>query len=116
MPRPAVSFASFATFCEKEGALNHQPRPLVRSLNHKRNRGLNRYTTQMLNGARRPAAPNYLSIACRLLSQYVRWRKKTLKEWNAREHEYRSMLEREKWEKEWSAALKKVYGPDALTS
>ena len=85
-------------------------------LNHNLDRSLNRYATRMLNGARRPPPPNYLSIACRLLRQYVRWREKTKKEWIAREREYHELIERERRDREFSAVLEKVYGPEAVAA
>jgi hypothetical protein len=34
----------------------------------------------MLNGARRPKPPNHLGDALRVLTRYVKWRKKLIKE------------------------------------
>jgi hypothetical protein len=94
---------------------NHHQRILVASLNRNLNRRLDRYATRMLNGARRPAPPNYLSIACRLLATYIRLRKRDIRKEAVRQCKCRPLLEREAWEKQWSAALNKVYGPDAAS-
>ena len=86
---------------------------MVKRLNHNLNRRLNRYTTRMLNGARRPPPPNYLAIACRLFATYIRLRERSMKRDAEYTRECREVLAQHAWEQEWSAALKRVYGPDA---
>lgn len=89
---------------------------MPKRLNHNLNRRLNRYTTRMLNGARRPPEPNYLSIACRLFATYIRLRERSMKRDAEYTRECRRILEQHEREQMFAAAVKRVYGPDALPS
>ncbi|MBI5387446.1 MAG: hypothetical protein HZA90_22535 [Verrucomicrobia bacterium] len=96
-------------------------RRLDRGRNKSLDRGLTRYATAMLGGARRPRQPNYLAIACRLLNQCLRLNDRMAKRdphifgpYARRYFEDTVRLEKEHAESE--AALRKVYGsptPDA---
>ena len=86
-----------------------------RGSNRTRNRGLNRFTTRMLGGLRRPPSPNSLAVACRCLKQVVRLHEKWAREdselWGPGwiERDLRQ-LDRERTHREIEAALKRVYG------
>ena len=82
----------------------------------RRNRRVNRYTTRMLNGARRPAPPNYLSIACRLFATYIRLRQRDMKKYARQDREFRLILAQQERLQMFEAAMQKVYGAGSLTS
>jgi len=92
-----------------------------RSLKRGRGRRLNRYTTRMLGGARRPRI-NHLGIALKLLNQYVsraeRLARKDPDQFDPATVErncFETLRQRER-ELEFEAALLHVYGPDVATA
>ena len=85
----------------------------IRKLGRSLNRRCDHYATKMLGGARRP---NYLAIACRALTEYLRIAKRMAKRDphlfgpRAREY-YLDTLRLERQEQECQVALDEVYGP-----
>jgi hypothetical protein len=93
-------------------------RKLNRSLNQNLNHGLNRYATTLVDGACRPRQPDYLRLACRALTQYLRLAKRMERQYphifGPQAHRYfLDTLQLEKDRAETEAALRKVYGPPA---
>ena len=70
-------------------------------------RRLQRYTTRMLDGARRPSPPDYLRLAGRALAEVLRIDQRLLPYMA----EQKRMLENYLWMQQWEAALRRVYGP-----
>jgi hypothetical protein len=87
-------------------------RPLGRSLSHP----ITCYATRMQGGAHRPRQPDLLRVACRFLSLYIRLTKRAAKDephlFGPRAPDYfRDTVRMEQQEKEFEAAIRKVYGP-----
>lgn len=86
----------------------------ARSLNRRCDRRLDRYTTRMLGGARRP---NHLAVAIRVLNDYIRMRKRSAKQdpdhfdYSRMHRNHLEDLRRREWRLECEAAIQRVYGP-----